>query len=421
MTAISPSAPGFREQGLLTTLRCLLLLALFVFIPSAMRYQLEFSSVAPGLLVSCVAMIGLAAIGLFDRVPGSSLLKGWLAGLLVLVVILLHLGLGLFFWQADLDRILVSVGGMAVMLAAAPVFALTFYRADEKSIHDATTIALCVFPIAALLGLLGVQPASGLASERPAYPFTEPSHLALAALPFFLHAAVRARGLVKWGVLGTMLLLVLVMQSLSLGVGVVITAMCALRVVQMVPFVIVAIVAMLNIDLTYYIERLDFSVNNTNLSTLVYLQGIELMQEGMEKTGGWGIGFQQLGFAPTNVLATEMIRRVGGGELNLGDGSFLAAKFVAEFGILAIATIGAYLAFAVRAAWRLRAIAVGRIEASQAITFAHAAFVALAVELFVRGIGYFSGTFALALASIGIVLKTRLVPIDGGGEAFDAE
>lgn len=421
MTAMAPVSKRFREEGLLTTLRCFLLLALFVFIPSAMRYQLEFSSVAPGLIVSCAAMIGFAAIGLFDQLPMRRLLTGWLLAIAVLTAIAGHLGLGLFFQSADLDRAFTSLGGVAIMLAAACVFAVTFYRADDRSIHDATAIALCVFPIAAALGLVGIQPISNLASERPAYPFTEPSHLALAALPFFIDGAVRARGLVKWAILGVMLLLVLILQSLSLGVGVVITAICALRIRQMVPFIIVAVVAMLNIDLSYYLERLDFSSTNTNLSTLVYLQGIELMQEGLEKTGGWGIGFQQLGYAPTNVLTTEIIRRVGGGEQNLSDGSFLAVKFIAELGVLGIAAIGAYLFVAARAVWRLRAIATDRIEATVAVTFAHAAFVALAVELFVRGIGYFSGTFLLAIASLGVVTGTRIVRADTDrGELSDA-
>jgi hypothetical protein len=56
------------------------------------------------------------------------------------------------------------------------------------------------------------------------------------------------------------------------------------------------------VDLTYFTDRLALSHSSSNLSALVYLQGVELIEEALETTRAWGIGFQQLGFAPTMCL-----------------------------------------------------------------------------------------------------------------------
>lgn len=412
ITAPLPTSVARRRQGeahLLAVLRCLSVLALILFVPSALRYHLNFSSYAPGVLAGCLMVTLLGAVGIFGRIPGRVLSSGWLLGLLVLGIIAMHLGLSLFQFPADMSRAITSLAGIALMAAAAPIVFQTIFNAEEAVLADTLSIVRGMLLVMVAMSVLNYQPAGPLASERPVWPFTEPSHFALTAMPFFIDAAVRSSRVVRWAWLAIVALIVLLLQSLSLAVGLVIMAICSLGPAELIAFLVAGIVGLQFIDLSYYTQRLDISYTSTNLSALVYLQGIELIQEALEKTHGWGIAFQQLGFAPTNVLATEVIRRVGGGEQNLADGSFLAVKFGAEFGIVGLAILTIYLIKLSGVIIDLRLIAGRRAKSPVAVTFAFCVFSSFFVELFVRGIGYFSGTFTMTCASLGIVAVTKLV------------
>jgi hypothetical protein len=134
---------------------------------------------------------------------------------------------------------------------------------------------------------------------------------------------------------------------------------------------------------------------------LVYRQGWELLHQGIVFSRGWGIGFQQLGFAPLNVPTSDWIYRILGDDANLRDGSFLVAKLVSELGFIGIGIAIWFTVEAVRAGWRLRSIVLGSAgEYSASVKFCLSMICAFSVEMFVRGIGYFSGTVVLFIASV---------------------
>jgi hypothetical protein len=400
---------SFRERRVIAALQCVAVLVLIVFLPAALRYRFNFNSLAPGLLISCTLLIPAAGLGLFGKVKSASLANGLLVGGLILLGVTAHLGLSLFQWSADLGRALSSLAALALVLATAPFVYDLVFRTDEEALRDALAIVRVGLLIMVLLALARIQPVSDLASDRPVWPFTEPSHFVLAATPFLMHGCVAGRRLERWFWLGLMSLLVIALQSVSLGVATVIVAACSLALGEIAAFAVLAGLGIAFVDLTYFTDRLDISYGSTNLSALIYLQGIELVQEALSTTHGWGIAFQQLGFAPTNVLATEMIRRVAGGEQNLTDGSFLAVKLGAEFGSLGVVLLGAYLIKLGKVLVDLRLIALRRAESPTGFTFALVTFAALFVEIFVRGIGYFSGSALLALAGMGLVLRVQFV------------
>lgn len=400
--------PVVREQRQLAALQCVLALALVIFLPSALRYRYLFNSLAPGLLISCAVLLGVALFGLLGRMRAATLSEGLTAGAVVLLFILVHLGLSLFQWSADLGRAFSSLAALALALSTAPILYQAVFRASDTALKDSLAIIRVSLLVMTLLALVHIQPVSELASERPVWPFTEPSHFALAATPFLMHGCVVGGRWERWFWLGVMSLLVVLLQSVSLGVSTVIVAACSLGSVEALVFAALAAAGLSFVDLTYFTDRLAVSHSSTNISALVYLQGTELIQEALATTHGWGIAFQQLGFAPTNVLATELIRRAGGGEQNLADGSFLAVKLGAEFGWFGIALLAAYLAKFFKVLIDLRLIALGRASSPVGVTFALITFAALFVELFVRGVGYFSGTALLAYAGLGVVLRVKL-------------
>ncbi|PTM47980.1 hypothetical protein C8J24_1387 [Sphingomonas aerolata] len=413
MTIAMPVVPHRAgEMHGLAVARCLVVIVCMLFLPSALRFHLGFSSYAPGVMAGCVLVIGLALFGVLGRIPSQVLIKGWLMGLMVLGAIAIHLGLSLLQWSADIERATTSLAGMTLMAGAAPIVFYVIMNAEDGVLARSLAIVRVALLVMVAMSMLRLQPVGLLSSERPVWPFTEPSHFALASLPFFIDATVRSPRLIRWVWLGTMAVIVLLLQSLSLAVGLAIAAVCSLGLAELIAFLIAALVATQFIDLSYYVERLDIGYSSTNLSSLVYLQGIELIQEALETTRGWGIAIQQLGFAPTNVLATEIIRRVGGGEQNLSDGSFLAVKFGAELGILGIALLGIYIFKLFWAIIHLRLIAGNRAQSPVGVTFGLSVFTAFFIELFVRGIGYFSGTVVMACASIGVVAVVKFVSKD---------
>lgn len=399
----------FREHHQLAVARCLLTLILVVFLPAGLRYKFAFSSLAPGLLLSCVVLAAAGASGLIGRIPASTLSKGLVAAAAVLVGIAAHLGLSLFQWSADLGRAGSSLAGLGLVLCVAPIVYHSIYRAEDAALADALAIVRVALLVMTLLALLGIQPVGELASVKPVWPFTEPSHFALAASPFLIHGCVANGRRERWLWLGVMSILVVLLQSVSLGIATVVAAACSLSLLEIGLFAAIAGSILSFIDLTYFADRLSVSSNSSNLSVLIYIQGTELIQEAMDTTHGWGIAFQQLGFAPTNVLATETIRRVGGGEQNLTDGGFLAVKLGTEFGWFGLSTMALYLWKLPGVVLDLRLIASKRANCPAGVTFAFANFTAFFVELFVRGLGYFSGTALLAIASFGIVGHVKLV------------
>jgi hypothetical protein len=93
------------------------------------------------------------------------------------------------------------------------------FRADDPVLSDTLAVVRVALLVMTAFALLGIQPTSPLASERPIWPFTEPSHFALAAAPFFIDGCIRGGKIAKWLWLGVMSALVLLLKSVVLGVA----------------------------------------------------------------------------------------------------------------------------------------------------------------------------------------------------------
>lgn len=167
---------------------------------------------------------------------------------------------------------------------------------------------------------------------------------------------------------------------------------------------------MLSID--YFETRLNFD-NTSNLTTIVFLQGWQLAYLNFFETYGIGLGFQGLGSEPT--VVGDLTQRVAsfsyeGTFINLSDGGFLAAKIIAEFGVIGIIGLICYLGFLFRAslwlAFWYTSPSADPATARYAVMFAF--LFAFFVEVFFRGLGYFSpGLFFALAAGLGLVDAER--------------
>lgn len=382
-------------------------IAAFLFLPSAIRFLLGTSSNTIGLVVTCLLLWAVTLARDAFR-PGGGAQRAFRGVPPLLLVLVAHLAIAVYLPRVpqpvEMARIAGSLVALAVIGITVGIVADWLSRASERQIDRIGHIIRITMLLIGLWCFVGWQPPSPLALSRPSFPFTEPSHYALVAGPFIIDGCARTTLARRFAWLAVWLTLGLINQSLSMIVVVTIAAIVTLPAIYSAVAFVALAVAATGIDLQYYTDRLDFSVNSSNLSSLVYRQGWELMQQGLVYSRGWGIGFQQLGFTPLNVPTSDVIYRILGDDSNLRDGSFIAAKLVSELGLIGIAVVTAAVVAIVRAGLMLRAMAqVPAAMQSGRVRFAAAAICAFAVELFVRGIGYFSGTAILIVAAVMVL------------------
>lgn len=380
------------------------LLAILLFLPSATRFLLDASSFTAGLMAGCILIWGMGVIGLY-RIEGG---RYWTSTLLVAAavsfVVLAHGLLASLWFPIDWTRSAGSLVGMVFMLISAYQARTILCQATPVAQHRGLKITSIAFVAIAMLSVLKIQPASVSAFGKPAFPFTEPSHLALTFAPFLIYQCVVSRLPMKLVWLAGTLGVALILQNLSLVATVGVAAVCCLPGLWLAAGLLVVTGAVGSLDLTYFTDRLDFSAQTTNLSALVYIQGTELMDAALRATSGWGIGFQQLGIAPINVPTSDLIYRLTQDDSNLRDGGFQAAKLIAEMGGIGLVIVLCYTWIAARAIMMLRRNdAASRAEPLR--MFVLSLIASFSVEMFMRGLGYFSGTAMLQVVALLLVTE----------------
>ena len=148
----------------------------------------------------------------------------------------------------------------------------------------------------------------------------------------------------------------------------------------------------------YYLDRIDFSSDNNNLTALVYMQGYHLIFYNL-KEYPLGLGIQNLGKEPP-VDISLLIYHLTGEFKNRTDGGFLASKFISEFGFLGFCIVIIYLFHWFQLLFKF----IFRREHYNKLQLIYmAGYLVFFVELFMRGTGYFSfGTLLLFLYLINI-------------------
>jgi hypothetical protein len=161
-------------------------------------------------------------------------------------------------------------------------------------------------------------------------------------------------------------------------------------------------------DAGYYLSRLDLTESTKNISSLVYLQGWEIITNTFASGHYAGAGFMQLGIIDQDLETSSTISLLTGEDLNVRDGGFAMAKLIGEFGVFALIPL-VFLGYRMLSAIRaLRRISVAKTSASYVQILAASSVAGYAGELLVRGSGYFTGTTALLFAAL---IMQRLAPI----------
>ncbi|UAJ10485.1 hypothetical protein [Polymorphobacter megasporae] len=384
-----------------------LLLTLVTFAPTVVFYAGVTTSLTLGATLAgilSVLIVAACPVGL-----GEPLARATASMIAIMLVLSVHLLFASLLYAVDFPHALASFAPLLILSLGGVALAVAIQSVSPEHFNAVVHSVFAALCLVALLPIVGldfslIYPGNGYA--KPIYPFTEPSHFALIFMPFYLYACVTAQAGRRLMLLGLGLVLILGLESLTLALGWLIVALICMRGLVLPVIVVAALAVLLTVlDLSYFLDRLDFSDANQNLSTLVYLQGWDLASEALTATHGWGEGFQQLGLQGTNSPTSQIIYALTGNEMNILDGGFVLAKLVGELGYLGMIIVAGLLTAIVRSVIVLRkgARLPGMVPAP--MLFAHAVFAGFLVELLVRGTGYFAGTTMLLVTAT--VLRNR--------------
>ena len=330
------------------------------------------------------------------------------AGLLLAAAVVIHLLIAAAFQPVNLTRGLASVILLMAFIFGSMVLAQVFFFAQARRINQSCLMIFQILSFALIIGITELIPGEVFGKYKLVFPFAEPSHFALAYGPFLLFVALKLPLWRRLTLVSVAIVLGYLLQNMTLLLVCLLVASIVLPNRYLALLIPVLITVAFTSDIAHYIERLQFSEDAENLSSLVYMQGWELLMESLQRSSFFGIGFQQLGERPTQVLSAQLIYARGGLELNQADGGFLAAKIISEFGAIGFLTVCLVTIAALRSIGRLkRCSSQLKSMSSPSETLPYCVVACTPIELFVRGTGYFSGTTLLLFGASWYLLATR--------------
>ena len=331
--------------------------------------------------------------------------------ILVALVILVHSFIVFGLMEFDINRAITSLVLLLIVMLSGMSLGRMMREMDQQLLNkviQGSFFMLCIIGLLPYLNLqLFEQTGNNFGYLKPFFPFAEPSHFALTFLPFILYGCTKNEGYKKYIPIILGFIIGSLMQSMTLLAGCILICLIFLPKKFIVAAIVLGIFLFPMIDFSYYQARLPVSDEHTsNLSWLVFQQGWELIYESIKSSIGFGIGFQQLG-VNTGYEKNEtsnLINQLAGGYMNILDGGFNLAKIVSEFGFFGALLVCFYIWISLRATLELN-----KKHNTTAQIFSYSILVAYTVELFIRGVGYFSSSSIFLIAAFYIFWQSKIL------------
>ncbi len=381
---------------------CAIFLAADTF-PPLLAYLHISRSLAVGLIVAAALAIVLVSVNfaIISARAGDQTFFHARANSLVLIgvtlaLICVHGTIASRIVPIDFDRFALSFIPLVFLLAGATSVAYVLRTATPQQIDSMAWVCFWTFVGFLLLRFIHLEPDAS-AYNKPLFPFSEPSHFALAFGPLYLYRSITApkRWQLTWIAFGVVIAVIIRDATLlAFAFG---AAMLCRRLLFLASTAVVAILTTAATHFTYFTSRADISSHSRNLSVLVYIQGWEFLWRSLHLSHGWGIGFQQLGTFPLHLSITQIIRSyTNGSALNTMGGGFLFSKLGSEFGVFGVLLAIAFGILCINSIVKLR----GTNAVPHQHMFARCIIVAFGVDMFIRGPGYFFGAPMLFLGAV---------------------
>jgi hypothetical protein len=402
----SKDLPSVSQSSSLSVVKLTGILLLVQILPSLLHYLgLDASHAIGTAAVSATILaifVATQAIGWNRKDARRSEWGSLLFAATCVLLVVPHAAVANNFQATDLGRFFKTLPLLFLLVGGGAAFGHMLLRATEREIDVTLTLSLVILSVSVPFSILGLQPQMIEGGyEKSMFPFTETSHFALAFAPVFVYRCVKSEGHARSLWLSFGFILAILLYSVTFLMACVLAALACRRLLLVGLIGVVLVIGVVPFEFDYFTSRL--AGGEANLSSLVYLQGWQLMVEALTRSFGWGVGFQQLGVQGTNVSAADAIYLLASiDSLNVLDGGFVFAKLAAEFGVLGMLLGALFLIVAARSMLALRR---GRERA--AIMFARCVVVCFFVDMFARGTGYFSGSTLLAITAISILVNDR--------------
>ncbi|MFM0204983.1 hypothetical protein PQR53_34760 [Paraburkholderia fungorum] len=402
MKSQQASECGLHQFPSRAPMRSLLLFLLLV--PTLLFYSKLASSMALGTaLVACIAIFVLVLLDPPVRVRARAF--KWIT--IIVGVITVHAVVASAFTPIDYPKALGSLFILIICLAGSAAMADLLAASTTDELVKAARLCLAVFWLVGMLGCAGLAQVASGDYPKPVFPFTEPSHLAVTVAPLLIFGCVTSGGMRRVFYIGSFLIIAAVLQNVTLVAACLIAAAVCIPLRYIFVLLLAGTPLLLNADLSYYLDRLDFSDQNQNLSALVFVQGWQFIAEAWTRTHGIGYGFQQLGTTESGSAAGYLIYAILGQNLNVFDGGFTLSKLVSEGGLLGLLLATLYAIKAATAIVFLRSVARAKRKADILQVFSASVIAGYLLEMFIRGSGYFTPVGLLLISAIWIEQSAR--------------
>ncbi len=379
------------------TMLCIFLIPQFVFV------FFQQSSLASGMMVAIIPIYiyGLRYMKNLAFPSGRILLFS-------IVIFMLLAQSGYIAAMYDNYKPLFTLPALVIVLFGAILFSNRLLTTDPDTLASAfRAVTYTLLLLGWLSVIYRIDIGNYAAKPKAVFPFSEESHYALTVGIFVCASGILMKNRERMILMANLLLQALIFPSLTLLVFcmMAIFVFWMSRRITLMLTIIVVLVAAVYVMLTYFSDlpaiayfgsRLAINDDTDNLTTLVFLQGVDDAKNALLESHYLGLGLQMAG---TNSVGKYgyIIQSLAGNDFNRTDGGFLASKIVSEFGAIGLLLSIGYLWVLKKAVNTINHISDNTDTESTLLKIAMAVIIAYAVEFFLRGYGYFSpGLFLFA-------------------------
>ena len=358
--------------------------------------------------------------------------------LLCLIITLSYILSSLIFQDVDNTRFLLSLLLLFAISIASLCFATTLDLLNDEFFHKMIFVGFYFLLSIGFIVLFRTYFLGSISRSTESYLsfifFSEASHYAITLTPFLFYAVYsssKKRYAILYLISTTFIALYIENLTLLVGCLMVFFITFGRRVWLLGILISMIVLAAIYFDASYFLERLDFTTYNRNTSTLVFLSGWERAYLAFFDSFGFGVGFQQIGITGPQGNIQDILKDLLSSSnwkfdpglakvyqyhnglvfeathlgLNWNDGGSLASKLVAELGFLGLILLLLYCYFAISI---LKEFLLKNIKKPINIYF-FGVYLLFSIELFVRGMGYFSLTSFIFISSIYWIYRSQLI------------
>lgn len=371
------------------------------FITPIFHFTLFFDSLRGCLLISTLILI-LTYLWKFKSLPR---IRIGTIGRLIFILFLIHSFISFFINDIDIFRLVSSFILFCFILYTSLVSCRLLANYDSNEFHNFINIIYYSFILLFAFSLVNPIVLTKI-HLKPIFPYNEPSHFCLFFGPIMYYKLITSKGKLIWIFAILSIIIALFTQNLIIILSTfIVFGFINYKKIILLSLVIFVSVFML-LKSEYFSSRLNISKDSNNISVLAFIQGWDFAYNHSINTNFFGIGFQQLGFVPVETETSIQIDKLIDGKLNEKDGSFDASKIISEFGIFGIFILLIYFKFLFKCLKLLSKSERYDVNNS-VIIFCCCSVFSFFIEIFIRGVGYFSPTFFLFITSLFYLTKSN--------------